>query len=239
MKKIEFVFLAFITMLFANCKKNDPKIYDEKPAVYFSAFSTTDSLFRSLVAIKTDNDTVWLNIQLLGNAIAQNTSFKLVIDPQYSTAIESKHYQKLKDNYVLPAGKFSVLVPIILYKTDPDLTAKSVRMGIKIISSDDLDAGYQNKLNAHIIFTNQLVKPSYWDSYLSIYYGTYSRVKHTKAIQVQQFDFPDTKPTTTSTPKLSEIQPKFQDYGRQLALFYTYNVVMDENGNQILPWAPL
>ncbi len=234
MKKIELLFLLFFALLMANCKKNDPKVFEEKPAVYFSAFSATDSLVKSLVTSKTANDTVFVRVQLLGNVMPQDKTFKLMVDAKYTTAIEGTHYEKLKDTYVLPANQFSVNIPIVLYKTDPELTKKSFRIGVQIISSDNLDAGYVNRLNARIIFTNQLVKPSYWDSYLSIYYGAYSIVKHAKAVQVQQFDFPPTKPVN---PELAVMQPKFQSYGRVLCTFYTENIVNDESGNRIVPWA--
>lgn len=239
MKKFEWILLAFVALLLTSCKKNEPKIYTEKPAVYFATFSTTDSLTHSLVGSKTNNDTVFIKIQLLGNALNQDKSFKLIVDQQYTTATETKHYEKLKDSYLLPAGAFSVLVPVVFYKTDPDLQTKSYRLGIKVISSGDTDAGYANRINAHIIFTNQLVKPSWWDSYLLLYYGAYSRTKHAKAVELQQFDFPAEKPTTTSSPKLSEAQPVYQTYGRLLSKYYTDNVVNDENGNRIVPWAPL
>lgn len=233
MKTYKSVFLALLVLLFSQCKRNELQQYTAKPAVYFSAFSEKDSVVHSLVGSNTINDTVFVKLQLLGNTVNKDLQFKIAVDPAYSTATEGKHYEKLKDSYVLPANTFSSTIPVVLYKTDQELNQKSFKIGLKVIGSEDLDVGYPNKSNAHIIFTNQLVKPAYWDTYLMIYYGAYSKVKHAKAIEIQQFDFPALR--TDATP----MQSKLMSYGRIVCKYFTDNVVNDENGNRIQPWSPL
>jgi len=218
--------------LLAACKKNEPLQYGEKPAVYFAAFSDKDSLVHSMVGARTNSDTVFVTVNLLGHQSPADRQLTIRVNNAYTDATENLHYEKLKDAYVFPANAFSVVIPVVLYKTDPALRTKYFRLGLDIVPSSDLNAGYPYRLAAHIVFTNELVQPVYWDAFLKLYYGEYSKVKHQKCIEVQGFDFPATRaeiPTSMIGTLMS--------YGRLVCKYYTDNIEYDENGTRIMPWA--
>ncbi|MBV4355882.1 DUF4843 domain-containing protein [Pinibacter aurantiacus] len=228
---------AFVSVVIiaAGCSKNKMETYQQKPAVYFASFTdTNDSLTRSLAGSLTESDTVFLTINLLGDKLAEDKEFTLTVNPSKTDAVEGVHFEKLKEKYVFPKGAYSVQVPVILYKKDAALDSKYFSLGLTIKATGDLDAGYPFKLNARILFTNQLVKPSYWDSWLSLYYGAYSRVKHNVCIHFQGGDFPATQAIATKAPYNVSY---WMSYGRVVCLYFTNNIVNDENGNRILPWA--
>jgi len=62
---------------------------------------------------------------------------------------------------------------------------------LKLKSNDYFELGFPEQLSARLIITKQLVKPSYWEMPLSLYYGRYTKAKHRLCIQVQGFDFPE------------------------------------------------
>lgn len=214
-----------------GCKENERQLYSEKPAVYFTSFSEQDSLIHSLVAVESREDTVHLAVSLLGHAMPTAQKFKISVDPKYSTAIEGVHYEKLKEEYNVDPNKFRATVPLILIKGDPQLNTGFLKLGLRLTATNDLGVGYPNKLYAKVWFTNELVKPIYWDSFLKIYYGEYSKVKHQKCLDIQGFDFPATMAEIPSS-----MFGTLMSYGRLVCKYFTDNVVHDENDNRILPW---
>jgi hypothetical protein len=226
MKKYYLFYLLALTGLLFSCKKNEMQQYNEKSAVYFSAFSDKDSLIYSMVGKVKDFDTLFVQVKLLGNKSNIDRKVSVTLNKAYTTAIEGLHFEKLKESYVFRANSFVTSIPIVLYKTDPALASKRVKLGLTITNSEDLNVGYLDRINAHIQFTNELIKPANWDSYLISFYGAYSKVKHKKCIEVQGFDF-----------NVSVSVGKLMSYGRVMCKYYTDNIVNDENGNRIMPWA--
>lgn len=235
--KHKYILPAFIAILFivAGCSKNKMEVYQQKPAVYFASFTDqNDSLTHSLAGSLSEADTVYLTINLLGNKLSEDKEFSLAVNPATTNAIEGVHFEKLKEKYVFPKGVFNIQVPVILYKKDALLDSEYVSLGLTLKASDEMDAGYPAKLNARILFTNQLVKPVYWDALLSLYYGAYSRVKHNVCIHLQGVDFPATQALAIKAPYSYSF---WMSYGRVACLYFTNNIVNDEYGNRILPWA--
>ncbi|MBV7533012.1 DUF4843 domain-containing protein [Chitinophaga sp. sic0106] len=227
-------FICSIVLLasFTACQKSELQAYNQKSAVYFAAFSDTDSLVHSMVGAPGEVDTVFVKVKLLGNQQGVDRKISLKVDPAFTDATEGLHYEKLQETYILPAHAFDVNIPVVLYKKDTVLTTRQFKLGLTIVSSDDLNVGYPTRLNAHVLFTNALVKPVYWDDFLKIYYGEYSQVKHRKCIALQGFDFPATKAEIPTSQ-----YGIYMSYGRVACKYYTDNIVYDENGLRILPWA--
>ncbi|MGX5819452.1 DUF4843 domain-containing protein [Chitinophaga lutea] len=230
--KRNYLLLLLPVVLAMACKKNEPLLYEEKPAVYFSAFSDKDSLVHSMLGAKTNNDTVFVAIRLLGNKADKDRQVTLRVNAAFTNAKEGLHFEKLKDSYTFPANAFTATIPVVLYKTDPQLSHQYFRLGLDILPSADFGAGYPYRLTARILFTNELVKPDYWDAFLKLYYGDYSKAKHQKIIDIQGFDFPAVR---ASIP--TAMYGTLMSWGRVVCKYYTDNTEYDENGNRILPWA--
>lgn len=233
MKKL-IVLLLPLGMLLTHCKEEQLQSYNENPAVYFANFSENDSLLHSLAGTSGISDTVYITIKLLGATLNTDRQFNIQVDPTYTTAQAGQHYELLKESYTFPAHQFSLDIPIILYNTDPELERNSFKLGLSLLQTDEMNIGYPNRSKARIIFTNQLIKPSYWDTYLKNYYGDYSKVKHQKCIEIQKFDFPATREEIDN-----HLQARFMSYGRLVCKYFIENDVYDENSNKILPWSPL
>lgn len=226
--------IVYLLILASGCSKNEMIVYEEKPSVYFSEISNEDSLVYSFAGKTIASDTIYLDLKLLGNKLKANKKYKIQVNDAGTTAKESLHYKKIEEFYSFPVDEFATKLPIIVYNTDPALANKSVALSLSIVSTDELNKGYPTNTTAHIIITNQLVKPIYWDDLLIIYYGEYSKVKHEICIRLQGHDFSPTQAIATAPPYSYAY---WMSYGRVAAKYFADNVVYDENDNRIMPWA--
>lgn len=231
---ILYIGVIFITLI--GCKRNEIAIYGEDPAIYFSNLTDQDSVTYSFAGKNLETDTIYLDLKLLGNKLPKEMKYKVQVNPSNTTAKESLHFKKLEDFYFFPDNVFDAKLPIIIYNKDENLSLRSFRISLDIIPTDNILAGYPNRLTANVVITNQLIKPIYWDNLLFIYYGPYSKVKHEICIRLQGHDF-------VATLELAGQAPYSFGYwmsqGRVAAKYFAENVVYDENNNQILPWPAL
>ena len=114
-----------------------------------------------------------------------------------------------------------------------DLKNGDVKLILNLKSSEDFDLGYTGSLKAKLVITDQLVKPSYWDMPLSLYYGTYSKAKHRLCIQLQGFDFPKEMDYSVVTSYMS--------YGRIVYNYLVQTPIWDEDTQSWITadWSPL
>jgi len=233
-RKILFILTLFSSILLWDCKKSEPTLYDSAlTAVYFPGITVKDSITYTFVG-KNAPDTVYVPVQIMGESSLVARKIKVVVNQSVTSATEGKHFEKLKDFYTVPAKAFTAKVPIILFRNDPLLSSKYFSLGLTIIDSEDLAAGFPAFLNARISFTNQLIKPSYWDNILLLYFGEYSKVKHAKCVELMKRDFPLTQAGLTAAPLTNAF---WMSWGRVASDYFTINIVLDENGNRIMPWS--
>ena len=92
---------------------------------------------------------------------------------------------------------------------------------------------FLNHLSFKLNITDQLVKPTYWDIPLSLYYGSYSKAKHQLCIQIQGFDFP-------AEMDMNLIND-FMSYGRLVYQALLKEPLWDEETQQWITadWSPL
>lgn len=228
--------LFLVVISFSNCEKNEIIKYNEKPAVYFSNLNDDDSLVYSFVGKSVTTDTLYLDMKLLGEKLPSAKKYKVHVNEAMTTAKVSVHYKKMDDFYTFPAGTFDAKLPVIIYNTDELLKTKSVMLTLTLESTGELNTGYPTKINAHIVITNQLIKPNYWDGLLVIFYGEYSKVKHKICIELQGHDFPPTQDDAFNPPYGISY---WMSYGRVASKYFTDHIVYDENGNRIMPWNAL
>ncbi|MFR7875001.1 MAG: DUF4843 domain-containing protein [Butyricimonas paravirosa] len=98
-----------------------------------------------------------------------------------------------------------------------------------------MDVAYEDKSRVYVRITNKLVKPSYWEDLLIIYFGEYSQVKHEKCIEVMGHDFPLTMDEIATFPGSYRY---FMTQGRTVCYYYATHNEVDENGKKIEVWDP-
>lgn len=234
--RINILYISIFLITVIGCQKNEISLYSEKPAVYFTNLTDQDSMVYSFAGKNLETDTVYIDLKLLGNKLSQEMQYKVQVNPSHTSAIESLHFKKLEDFYLFPSDVFDAKLPIILFNEDEELANRSFRISLDLLPTDDLDIGYPNRVSVHLVVTNQLIKPNYWDNLLFIYYGPYSKVKHEICIGLQGHDFAETLEAATQPPYSFGY---WMSQGRVAAKYFADNVVYDENNNQILPWPSL
>ena len=234
MKKIFLIISLFSLSLF-SCNKNERIVYEEKPAIYFLqsldeySGEIKDSVNYTFTMTTESFDTVLLRVNLLGS-IKEDKYFKLKVAPE-SSAIEGTHYKPLEDKYLMAAVSVKIMIPIYVLQ-QPDLDTEFKSLIIDIVADDTFDIGYEENYRTRVFITNQVIKPSYWDDFLILYFGEYSKVKHEICIdQIMNHDFPIEADDNFD-------YGYYMNMGRKASLYFRLNVVEDENGNIIETWDP-
>lgn len=188
--------ISFWCILLVACQENEMNTFEHEGAVYFQLTSNwsdgVDSLVYSFAGKTVKQDTIWMQVDLMGEAIASDRAFKMSVDPESTTAVEGTHYAALQSEYILPAGAYQVQVPVILYNGDPLLEERSFQLAVQLEPTSDLQLGLTARTKVRVILTSMLFKPSYYENGLVYYFGNYSKAKHEICIQVLGEDFPAT-----------------------------------------------
>ena len=224
-------------LILASCQENEHMVYTEKPAVYFPNYVTgADSMLYSFRIKGCDIDTINLNVKLLGALLDEPGKYEVKVSDN-STAVAGKHYVALPEVFEFGADVSTTSFPVVLLKPGAELDDSFVTLELFLVATDDLDTGYPDHLRVRLIMTNELIKPSYWDDLLNLYFGEYSVVKHQQCILIMGHDFPLTKNECSGWGDLNNYSYWMQQ-GRVVCEYYATHTVYDENGNLITVWNP-
>ena len=249
--KIKYIFIVSLcSLLVFACKENTYDGFETKGSVYFQGNTTDWNILDSVITYSfvgraQIKDTIWLQVNLLGDASPIDRKFKIVEDPLTSNAIVGRHYEALNDEYIMKANEMKTSVPIVIHRTE-ELEKQSVMLSLVLQPTSDLDLGYSNRLRMSIILSDFLVEPIWWntpyDPYVGTmwegmfaykaadYYGPYSRRKHELCVQELGQDFPESIFTFINDDYWVAAMAHMSEY------FSDNYPIMDENGNAIEPW---
>ena len=234
MKKILNVIVLSLTLglLLTGCEENERMLYSAPSAVYFSEMTSEDSLQYSFASGLKEIDTVSIPLMIIGEKVSYPRQIQVEVDAS-TTAQENVHYKLSSTVIELPAGEVKTAVHVVVMDNDAALEYGSVALVLNLKANEDFVLGFPEQLSARLIITKQLVKPSYWEMPLSLYYGRYSKAKHRLCIQVQGFDFPE----TFDMDKVGD----FISYGRMVYNSLLRNPLWDEETQTYIyaDWEPL
>lgn len=240
------IYIAFLGLLTA-CKKDEISttssasaavyfIYDVMRPVNIDSISYTFVEKSSTVV----TDTLWLPVRVSGNTADKDRPVNLVADNAGTTAVKDQHYKLL--NNIVPKGSFTSRVGVVLLR-DASLQTNSVVLNLQLQPSQDFpvlmkdtlmdDGRYYGRNKVKIIFTDRLLKPDNWESYLITFFGAYSNVKFrfiTGVLGVSSF--PTTGPNAVNYPRMQF----YQTTVRNALLEYTTanGPLIDENSNVVV-----
>lgn len=232
MKTRLLLYTAALLLLGSGCTENETFVYSTRPAVFFNGQEEVNFSFAGQAG---DTASVELPVLLLGQKLDTEKRYALRINDEATTAVEGLHYKALGNTQAFPAGEFSTLLTIELYRKDIRLQDSCFYLDLTLTDGEEMDAAYSTKSHIRIGITEQLLKPSYWDSFLKLYYSEYSRVKHNQCIATQGHDFPASEQVARSAP----YGPAYwMVMGRAVCAYYMNHPTEDENGNLITVWQP-
>lgn len=235
MKKIGILGM-FLGLLLVACQENEMNDFNSDGAVYFQLSSqwsnTVDSIVYSFAGKTGTTHTVKLQVNLMGEAADHDRTIRVVLDKEQTTAKEGTHYDALQVSYTLPAGAYTMEIPVVLHGDDPALEERSFQVVLRLEASEDLQVGLSKRLLAKVIVSKMLTQPPYWEqAYMDYYFGPYSKVKHEHFILELGTDFPATYDDYREDWEL------WQAYGKHMDKYFTdHYPILDEYGNAIEPW---
>ena len=236
MKKLYYIFLLLIA--FGSCKDDADYPFAGKDAVYFQLQAesyywtkTLDSIVYSFAGKGVDQDTLWVRVNLAGEATPEGRPVIVVVDEEKTTAEAGLHYEALKVEDVLPGDSVYVNIPVIIYNKDKALENKQVVIGLALKPSEALELGITERLSCRLLVSNMLGKPTYWESTIKYDFGVYSRRKHELCMIEFKRDFP------VEGSEYSDQRSMWQVYGAYMSDYFERNYpVKDENNAVIEPW---
>lgn len=236
MKKLYYIFLLLIAL--GSCKDNADYPFTGKDAVYFQLQTesyywtrTLDSIVYSFAGKGVDQDTLWVRVNLAGEAAREGRPVIVVVDEERTTAEVGLHYEALKAEYELPGDSVYVNIPVIIYNKDEALENKQVVIGLALKPSEALELGITERLSCRLLISNMLGKPTYWEQTIKYDFGVYSRRKHELCMIELKRDFP------VESSEYSDQRSMWQVYGAYMSDYFKDNYpVKDENNAVIEPW---
>jgi len=174
MKKMRIVLIAAVVLM-AACKKEDIAGFHGAHDIYFNMNSWDSVLYTFAIHPAKAKDTIWVPVRISGGRVNSDRAYSVKVIDSATTAVVNKHYEPLKDKYIVPAGAGTVWLPVIVYNTDTMLFKRSFSIKLQMLSSDDFGADIKDLSTARVVFSNRLEKPVWWDKCPG---GAYSIVKH-------------------------------------------------------------
>lgn len=171
MKNRFFIYtIILLGTLFAACEE-DLKPYNEETCwVYFDLIGSADTLqSRTFVYAGGDatTDTVWIPLKSIGKVMNYDRPVSLIqVKSSEPNAVAGTHFVALDDaslsaQYVIPAGKSTVELPIVL-KRDASLKTEKVLVELSLQANDYFLPGFVGPQSVEIWVTDQMDRPSFW-----------------------------------------------------------------------------
>lgn len=182
MKKILYILLAAIGL--GSCSQNEVMDYALDGRVYFNETYLENYLTQILheqnysFALQNSSlmtDTMKVTVQLMGNVVDYDRTFKVEAVADSTTAQSPLHYEILPG--VMPAGAYTTTLNVIIKRT-PDTKDKYVTLLLRLVDSDDLHVGNPDALTFRLNWGDMLMRPDNWP----YYFGSYSVNKYRFAI---------------------------------------------------------
>jgi hypothetical protein len=159
----------------AACRKKDVASFHGAANIYFNLDPKDSVLYTFALHPGKASDTAWVPVRISGDRENKDRVYSVKVVDSGTTAVPNKHYQPLKDQYVLPAGAGVSYMPVVLYNTDTMLFRQSFTLKLEVVPSGDFNADINERIYTRVVFSNRLEKPSWWDKSPG---GAYSIVKY-------------------------------------------------------------
>lgn len=204
---------VIVTTATWSCKEDDSLYYKGESYIQFSQMAD-DMTSYTFIYSSDDvmNATVELNIDLLGYLSPEIRYFEITqiehIEWEYiyddygnmedrikldrKQAVPGVHYKPIsKEELRVDPKATNMTIPLTVLR-DASLQENDYYLRLRLVASDDLQLGYERKLEHVIKITDKLMRPRTWGTAITNYFlGEYSVTKHRMMIEVTQMVWED------------------------------------------------
>ena len=184
-------FLLVAGLIFPGCEDKVVNQFDTEPSLFFyNGYSNlageeqyggySYSFFYAENNVT--QDTLWVDIRLTGFTSDENRPINLVqFNYGDSAAVAGKHYVAFDDpamqkELVMPAGSRSVLIPIVVKKTE-DMETNEFTLEFGLEADNFFVAGLEEQSTFTVTITAMAVKPPAWDYSYNVAFGEWGQEK--------------------------------------------------------------
>jgi hypothetical protein len=170
-KGIFYIIILGAILPFAACKEDVPTIFAEPDGIYFSA--PADSMTYTFAKYPTRlSDTLRIPVTVLGKPAGTDRTISLEkLSGADINGTEGVHY-KLLQPYIIPAGKVSTMLPVVIYKTG-DMDSLSFNFKFQLKANENFVSGISAKTSLKIK-VGYLQKPPTWGDLTGLQWAGYS-----------------------------------------------------------------
>jgi Domain of unknown function (DUF4843) len=208
-KEITSILLLTLVLAFVACSPDEPTLFKEPDAVYFS--TPSDSMAYTFAKYpKRTVDTIKIPVTVLGSPVASDREILIEsLAGEDVNAKEGVHY-KLLPPYKMSANSVSTTIPVVVYRTG-DLDSISATMKLALKENSNFTLGITSKTSIKIK-TGFLQKPATWGEFGGSQWagsgsnmGTWTKTKY-KVILEALYD-PSSDTTVSEFPYLRGAAP--------------------------------
>ena len=182
MKKQYLIYITFLLLFFASCKKEQIPLYSSLDFIQFES-DVKDTLEVSFFFFpNTDQIEIKLPIKLIGYMPTKDLKYKIEVDQKVTTALPS--YYEMPTEFIYGKGNVSDTARLVI-KKDPAMATQSFILVLDIAEGGDVYPGQLTNIRKVISMNDMVSQPTWWDAAMERFYlGPYSELKYRKFMEV-------------------------------------------------------
>lgn len=177
-------------LLFLSCQKNEMMIYNGDNYIQFTKTLKDTSTFSFSFYPELNDYEFPVVVEMSGSACRTETSYRVVVDKENTTAEEGKHFT-IPEKLTFKVGAYRDTCLVKLMRRE-EMKAGNLQIVLRIEENASFRQGEENKLIAVLRVNDKLSQPKWWEdgSVVSWYYlGPYSDEKYDLFIRAtKQYD---------------------------------------------------
>lgn len=237
------IYIGLISVLLYGCEQNNAiTLYDTDDAYVHFAYPNPDNS-----SVERYTDSIFVNFSLLSQLYVDETVIKIPVnitgtpsgqDREYTVVIspDSEYDPNLitLSDAIIHANKYVDTLEVTI-KNDEMLSSSIMELRLELMDNQNFEAGNLFNQTFKISFSNQLLKPIWWDTWQR-YFGIYYKEVYQAWIQLYQEGLDPNGYYWNNMPPADPVfYPVTFMYLEQLKTFFKENVVYPENDPTRLP----
>ena len=177
MKKLIYVLPTLLGLVLYSCDQNINYPYEGKDRIQFRHYTTnyngsrqySDSLTFSfgLKPAEIEIDTAKIVVEFLGKGSDKERTYKVVVEPDSTTAIVDRHYKAISEMQKFRPGQLTDTIRIAIIRKNLSTSFRhpeTIKIGLRLEPTEDFDLGLRGGITKRVLLNNYLSEPAWWNN---------------------------------------------------------------------------